>query len=218
MPRRGKTTKVDPIVAAIAAERAKVEAEKAAAEAVAEAKAAAEKAAADAEILKKRKALCGYLIIFCLHYHGCSVRNILYVLQCYDIASTERRIADCIKDNKLLTLHEVLPDDEGEQSVFKIDETASLSAEGHDSKHYKLKMTHPELPTIQSAGQVLTQTPEGHRITVIAARKLIIFNIMSLENPYSLKPLFPHFMRCMQRAVGVEFPPSVFLALPPAFR
>lgn len=179
---------------------------------VAEAKAAAKKAGG---AFQKQKALCGYLIIFCLRYHACSVKSISSVLKAYGIAINVTR---CIRKNKLHTLHQVLPCDEGNQSVFQMDETAGLIIERLHSKHIKLKMTHPELPAVWSAGLVLTHGPEGRYITTIATKGQIIFNIFSNADSSPLTPLFLHYVRCMQRAIGAKIAPSAFGEIPRDFR
>ena len=208
MPRRKKA--IDPAEAKAAAEEAKVAAEKAKAaleQAKAEAKAAAEKAAADAVILANQKELCAYLMVFCLHYHACSIESIFSVLQKYGLKGTEQDIARWIAENKLLTYKEVLPDDEGEQSVFQLDETPRFEINWLHAKHIRLKMPHPQLPPIQSAAQVLTRAPENRWIVTTAAKKVILFDIQCLadDHKYPLEPLMPHFTRCMSRAIGFEF-------------
>lgn len=182
-------------------------AEAAAAKEKAEAKIAAEKAAAHAATLKEQKTLCAYLVIFCLHYHKCSVASIFSALRSYDIEVTEKDIAGCIEDNKLLTYTDVLPDDEGEQSVFQIDQTPELIIFKHHTKKFRVKMTHPELPDVQSRTEVLSLSPgpENRRIVTVASKNLVMFDVFCPDCPYPLAQLVPHFTRCMQRAIGVEF-------------
>lgn len=186
------------------------EAEAATATKKAEAKAIAEKAAARATILKAQKTLCAYLIIFCLHYHECSVASIFSALQSYDLEVTKNDIAWCIKDNKLLTHADALPDDEGEQSVFKIDQTPELIIFKHHTKNFRVKMTHPWLPDVQSRTEVLSLSsgPESRRIVTVASKKQVMFDIFCRDCPYPLAQLVPHFTRCMQRAIGLKFPIS----------
>lgn len=221
MGRRKKVKFVNPKITATAIAKAK--------EARAKAVAAREKEKKEADDLlaqakaigrrvKRQKELCGYLIIFCLRHHGCSVKSILAVLKSYGIASTEKSVSRCIKKNRLLTLRKVLPHDEGERSVFKIDETPGLTMERLDSKQIKLTMTHPELPAISSAGLVLAHTPEGRHITTTAFKNHIVFNIISVADPSSLTLFFMHSIRCLQRALGSKFPQTAFQALPKELR
>lgn len=182
-------------------------AEATAAKEKAEAKIAAEKAAVNEAILKDQKTLCAYLIIFCLHYHKCSVASIFSALQSYDIEVSAEDIASCIEDNKLLTYTDTLPDDEGEPSVFQIDQTPELIIFKHHTKKFRVKMTHPELPDVRSRTEVLSLSPgpENRRIVTVASKNLVMFDAFCPDCPYPLAPLVPHFTRCMQRAIGLEF-------------
>lgn len=186
-------------------------------QAIAEKKAAAEHAAAkvqeekdDAEELKRRKGFCTYLIIFFLHFHACSVRSIFLVLQSYDLESTESDISSCIEDNRLFTHKDVLPDDNGEQSIYSVNETPEFCSEKIHSKQFRLTVTHPHLPAVWSAGLVLTQAPDGWRIVTQASRTQLVFTIFCARPYYPFGPLNPHYRRCMERAVGLIFAPEAF--------
>lgn len=219
--RRKKVKFVDPEIAATTLAKAKDIRAKAVAAREKEKKEAEEllaQAKAIGKKAKRQKQLCGFLIIFCLRHHGCSAKRILTVLRSYAIESTEKSVTRCIKRNKLITLHKVLPHDEGERSAFKIDETVGLTMERLHSKHIKLTMTHPELPAIFSAGLVLTHAPEGRHITTTAFKNHIVFDIFSLADPSSLTVFFMHTIRCLQRALGSKFPQAAFQALPKEFR
>lgn len=200
MPRPGKK-KADPKETEAAVEKAKAEAKLAAEEA----KATAEKAKANAEILKKGKELCAYLVTFCLHYHGCNAKSIFAVFQAYGLEGSESYIARCIQDNELLTYKDVLPADDGTQSMFSLDQTPEFTIEQVHPRNFRIKMIHPELPAIQSAALVLTHCPEGRTITTMASKKQIVFNVFCRDASYPLEPLMPHFTRCMERALGIEF-------------
>lgn len=203
MPRPRKKI-ADPEETEAAVEKAKAEA-KVAAE---EAKATAEKAKVNAEILKKGKELCAYLVTFCLHYHGCNVKSIFAVFQSYGLEASEKKIARCIQDNELLTYKDVLPADDGTQSMFSLQQAPEFTVEQIPPKRVRIKMTHSELPAIQSAALVVTRCPEGREITIEAAKKQIVFNVFCPKAPYPLEPLRPHITRCMGRALGIEvFPP-----------
>ena len=216
---------IDPMVAKAQLEKKKAAAEKmkAAAEkkkaalekakaalekAKAEAKAEAEKKAAKAAVSAKQRELCIFLIIFCLHYHACSVNDIQSVLQAYDLKRTRQEVADCIEENRLLTYKDVLPADEGERSVFRVNQTPEFSIERIHLKQMRLKMTHPELPPVWSAARVFTHGPKKRPIVTLASKKLVMFDIFNLgHDAYPLEPLVPHFTRCMRRAFGSDFPP-----------
>ncbi|MCJ1427113.1 hypothetical protein MMC29_005016 [Sticta canariensis] len=186
---------------------------------IADAKAAAELAAAkvqeekdDAEELKNRKELCAYLIIFFLHFHGCSVRSIFSVFQSYGLESTESDISRCIEDNRLLTHEDVLPDDNAEPSIYRLDETPEFNSEKIHDQQFKITLTHPRLPAVRSAGLVLTQGLNDWRIVTEASKIQIVFTIFCARNYYPYGPLNPHYRRCMERAIGFIFPPEAFTA------
>lgn len=186
-------------------------------QAIADAKAAAELAAAkvqeekdDAEELRKRKELCTYLIIFFLHFHACSVRSIFSVLQSHGLESTESDISRCIEDNRLLTHEDVLPDDNEEPSIYRLDETPEFNSEKIHDQRFKITMTHPRLPAVRSAALVLTQGPDGWRIVTEASKTQIVFTIFCARPYYPYRPLNPHYRRCMERAIGFIFPPEAF--------
>ncbi|MCJ1425815.1 hypothetical protein MMC29_003715 [Sticta canariensis] len=183
-------------------------------EAVTEREAAnAEEAKADAELLKKQKEFWSYIVIFFLHLHCCSVRDIFSVLQSYDIESTEGDIARCIEENKLLTHNEVLPHDNRERSVFKFNELPESLVECINTNLFRFTMTHPMLPVVRSAALVYIKDPEGRRIVIKASRRQIVFSIIRNQTSLRLVPLYLHYRRCMGRAVGIELDPDKFVAL-----
>lgn len=184
---------------------------------IANAKAAAKRAAAKvqeekrtAEELKNRKELCAYLIIFVLHFHSCSVRSILAVLQSYGLESTESDISHCIEDNRLLTHQDVLPEDNQEPSKYCLDETPEFSSEKIHDRLFKITLTHPRLPAVRSPALVLTHGPDGWRIVTQASKAQIVFTIFCARPYYPFGSLKPHYLRCMERAIGFKFPPEAF--------
>lgn len=184
-------------------------AEKEAAKAAAlQAVADAKKSKEEAEAFKMSKELGAYVIVFCLHYHACSLKDISSVLESYNMEGTERDIERCIEENKLLTHKQVLPDDASERSVFTLDETPDLTVEKIHSKKFRIKMTHPLLPAVYSAALVNVTVPQDRRIIIAATKQKIVFDVFCPPESYAMEGLVPHFTRCMQRAIGLEFPAS----------
>ena len=189
--------------ARVAAEAAQKEAAKAAA---LQAAADAEKSKAEAEAFKRKKELGAYLIVFFLRYHACSVKEISSVLESYDMDSHERDIARCIVDNKLLTHTQAIPDDAAERSVFTLDTTPNLTLAKIHANKFQIKMTHPLLPAVYSSALVIVSGPDDRRILIDASKQRIVFEVLFPEEPYAMDKLVPHFTRCMQRAIGFQFP------------
>lgn len=204
MFKRRKAPKPDPEEVKAAMEKANAAAKAAAEEAAADAK----KAAALAERLKQQKAFCTFLIIFCLHYHACSVESIAYVLRSYELEGTRDDIVRCIRDNQLLTYKNVLPGDERELPVFSMNQTPEFTIERIHSKQFKLKMIHDQIPAIQSPALILSHGAKGSRIATEVFRNHIVFSIFSVDESYPWKPLVQHYTRCMRRAIGLEYQSS----------
>lgn len=227
---------VDPKQAKVGPKQTAVDSEQLQAdeEALAERAAAhAEETEAEAEVLRKHKEFWSYLVIFFLHFHGCSVRSILSVFQSFDIEGTERDIARCIEENKLLTYKDVLPDDHHERSVFQFDTVPEFFAHRvhdepdrygstqmretpeFDNTHthpslFRLTIKHPQLPAVRSAAaaaRVRTRDRENRRVVLEASRKQIVITIIGFRQFYALEPLYSHYRRCILRAVGIEIPP-----------
>lgn len=191
-----------------AREKAKAAEKEAAKAAALQAAANAKKSKEEAEAFKKNKELGAYLIVFCLHYHACSVKEISSVLESYDMDAKEQGIERCIEQNKLLTHKQVLPDDVSERSVFTLDETPELTVKKIHGKKFQIEMTHPLLPAVYSAALVIVTGPEDRRILIEASKQKIVFEIFCPPESYAMEALVQHFTRCMQRAIGFKFPAS----------
>ncbi|MCJ1423839.1 hypothetical protein MMC29_001724 [Sticta canariensis] len=191
-----------------AREKAKAAEKDAAKAAALQAAAKAKKFKAKAEAFKKNKELGAYLIVFCLHYHACSVKEISSVLESYDMDAKKQGIERCIEQNKLFTYKQTLPDDISERSVFTLDETPDLTVEKIHAKKVKIKMTHPLLPAIYSAALVIVTCPEDPQILIEASKQKIVFEVFCPPESYDMETLVQHFTRCMQRAIGFKFPAS----------
>ncbi|MCJ1427218.1 hypothetical protein MMC29_005121 [Sticta canariensis] len=136
---RRLTTEVDPEQAKVGSKQTEADPEqlKTEEEALAERAAAhAEETKADAEVLRKQKELWSYLVIFFLHFRGCSARSILSVFQSFAIEGTEGDIARCIAENQLLTYKDVLPDDnQGAERVQIRQDTRLLRRRTHPRRN-----------------------------------------------------------------------------------
>ncbi|MCJ1465134.1 hypothetical protein MMC07_003750 [Pseudocyphellaria aurata] len=195
MPRRPKL--IDLEIAAAAAKKAEADAKQRAIWAAED----AAKAKAQAEKLLKQKELCGYMIIFILHFHGLSVETIFSVLQQHLIPGSGPDITRCIKDNKFLTYKDALPHDEEGSSLFTLNLTPGFEIRMQHSGHCKLKMKHPDFPPLNSIFVNFKDGPEGMRVSTDACKGHILFNILCQPNSYPFTQLKAHFERCMRRAI-----------------